>query len=84
MNYNNMPMHLPMMFNNVNEIRQRRNNLLRETDIYVLQDFPITPEQLVEVKLYRQFLRDYMAQFKDIPTTQPNFPTIPSFINKII
>jgi hypothetical protein len=76
--------HIPMMFNNVDQIRQRRNNLLRETDIYVLADFPITPEQLIEVKAYRQFLRDYMAQFNNIPTTQPTFPTIPSFINKII
>ena len=79
MNYN-----MPMMFNNVDQIRQRRNQLLRETDIYVLQDFPITPEQLTEVKVYRQFLRDYMEQFKNIPVTQPNFPTIPSFINKTI
>jgi hypothetical protein len=80
MNNNNIPMPMPMMFNNVEQLRQQRNNLLRQTDIYVLQDFPITPEQLIEVKAYRQFLRDYMAQFKDIPTTQPTFPTIPSFI----
>jgi hypothetical protein len=77
---NNNIMSYPMMFNNVFDIRRRRNELLQQSDVYVLVDYPITQEQLIEVKAYRQFLRDYMAQFNNIPTTQPEFPTIPSFI----
>jgi hypothetical protein len=34
-----------------------RNQLLLETDKYLLPDFPITPEQLEIVKEYRQALR---------------------------
>ena len=40
------------------ELRIRRNILLAKTDIYLIQDFPITPEQKLEYIEYRQSLRD--------------------------
>lgn len=54
-------------------LKQKRNNLLKETDIYVLSDFPITPENLIKIKEYRQALRDF---------TQNNFilPDKPDFL----
>jgi hypothetical protein len=40
-------------------LRQKRNNLLIETDIYMLPDYPITPENLIIMKEYRQKLRNF-------------------------
>lgn len=47
-------------------IRAKRNELLRQTDKYMLFDFPISSEKRDEYKSYRQQLRDM--------TTQPYFP----------
>jgi len=43
----------------INHYRKIRNDLLNETDKYLLPDFPITPEQLIIIKEYRQSLRDF-------------------------
>lgn len=40
------------------ELRQTRNEELRETDVYMLSDYPITPEKRQEMLEYRQWLRD--------------------------
>ncbi len=40
-------------------LREKRNNLLKESDVYMLPDFPITPENLIKIKDYRQKLRDF-------------------------
>ena len=40
--------------------RENRNQLLKESDKYLLPDYPITPENLELIKTYRQQLRDYM------------------------
>lgn len=40
-------------------LKNKRNLILAETDKYLLPDFPITPEQLIIVKEYRQALRDF-------------------------
>tara|TARA_B110000285_G_C14896465_1_gene501105 strand:- start:335 stop:706 length:372 start_codon:yes stop_codon:yes gene_type:complete len=39
-------------------IRDIRISLLRESDIYLLADYPITEEKKEEWKIYRQSLRD--------------------------
>lgn len=49
-----------------------RNQLLLETDKYVLPDFPITPEQLEIVKEYRQALRDFTNNNYEMPK-KPDF-----------
>ena len=40
-------------------MRQQRDKFLKETDKYLLQDFPITPENLIKIKEYRKALRDF-------------------------
>jgi hypothetical protein len=44
-----------------------RNQLLAESDKYVLVDFPITPENLILIKQYRQQLRDFTNNDYIIP-----------------
>ena len=43
-------------------IRSKRNQLIAETDHMLLPDYPITSEQLIAVKAYRQELRDIPEQ----------------------
>lgn len=49
-----------------------RNLLLQETDKYILADYPITPEQLEIVKVYRQALRDFTKNDYTMPD-RPDF-----------
>ncbi len=41
-----------------NRIRAKRNSLLSQTDKYLLEDYPIPEEQRLQVREYRQLLRD--------------------------
>ena len=65
--------------------RNIRNELLNKTDRYMLQDYPnLTPEQLNEIKDYRQALRDFININKDKflnGQAQIDFPPQPNFIN---
>jgi Phage tail assembly chaperone protein len=49
-----------------------RNELLLETDKYVLPDFPITPDNLIIIKDYRQKLRDFTKNNYELPA-RPEF-----------
>ena len=40
-------------------LKFQRNQLLRDSDIYMISDFPITDYQRKLIKEYRQQLRDY-------------------------
>ena len=61
--------------------RQIRDNLLEKTDIYMHQFDRLTPEQLEELKIYRQALRDIPSDYKDLISKEIiPFPTPPSFI----
>ncbi len=55
-------------------IRKKRNALLKQTDKYMLTDFPVSSEKRNEYKTYRQRLRDITKQsgFPDFV----EFPTI--------
>lgn len=44
------------------EKRAERDNLLAQTDKYMLSDFPITDEEREQYKAYRQYLRDLPEQ----------------------
>lgn len=44
------------------KIKLFRNNLLKESDKYVLPDYPITQIDLLSIMTYRQYLRDYTKQ----------------------
>lgn len=43
-------------------VRGIRNQMLDESDKYMVSDFPLTDEERVQMKLYRQYLRDYTKQ----------------------
>ena len=43
-------------------IRDKRDNLIGETDYYLMPDYPSNPQNLEELKAYRQALRDIPQQ----------------------
>lgn len=53
----------------------KRNLILQETDKYLLPDYPITEDQLLIVKDYRQKLRDFTNNDYVLPT-KPDFINI--------
>ncbi len=63
--------------------RENRNQLLSSSDRYILADYPITSNNLILIKDYRQQLRDYMDldevknhnSSNNIPL--PDFPPFP-------
>ena len=56
----------------INIYKNIRNQLLLETDKYVLPDFPITPDNLIIIKDYRQKLRDFTKNNYELPE-RPEF-----------
>ena len=67
------PEFLEMIKNDtINHYRKMRNDVLQETDKYLLPDFPITPENLEIVKEYRQSLRDFTKNNYVLPD-KPDF-----------
>ena len=48
------------------EAREKRNQLLADTDYLVVPDYPVSDQKKEEIKAYRQLLRDISAQ--------PGFP----------
>ena len=59
-------------------IRNERDGLLYKTDKYMLPDYPITPENLEKMKVYRQELRDFFQKDEVVnfpsPLKLPIFP----------
>ena len=51
---------------------EERNPILKDTDIYLIPDFPISPEKLTIIKEYRQALRDMTVNNFILPD-KPNF-----------
>lgn len=41
-------------------LREKRNELLKETDFYLLPDVEVSEDKLNKVKIYRQELRDFI------------------------
>jgi hypothetical protein len=62
--------------------RNIRNELLNRTDRYVLSDYPISPEQLMEIKEYRQNLREFINEneIKILAGEKVEWPKQPDFI----
>ena len=52
--------------------KQMRNQLLLDTDKYLLPDFPITAENLIIIKEYRQALRNFTNNNYILPD-KPSF-----------
>ena len=63
--------------------RNIRNELLNKTDRYFLIDYPISAEQQIIIKQYRQELRDYINENKEkiLNGEKIDFPTQPDFID---
>jgi uncharacterized protein YeeX (DUF496 family) len=63
--------------------RNIRNELLNKTDKYILSDYPITLEQQMIIKTYRQELRDFINNYeiKIIAGEKVQFPQQPDFID---
>ena len=53
-------------------LKNQRNLILNETDKYLIPDYPITPENLIIVKEYRQQLRDFTKNDYIMPD-KPSF-----------
>jgi hypothetical protein len=60
-------------------LRNTRNSLLQLTDKYLLPDYPITPENLEIIKLYRQELRNFINNNQEgiLNGVIPEIPPIP-------
>ena len=57
------------MINNdaINHLKKMRNEILLNTDKYLLSDYPITSEQLEIIKTFRQALRDFTKNDYNMP-----------------
>ena len=72
----------------INLLREERNKLLIDTDKYIIiPDMPdMNPEKIIELKVYRQELRDYMNNLNVDDFTGlccdviPPLPTKPTFL----
>jgi len=58
-------------------LRKDRDGALKNSDVYMLSDFPLTDSQKTELLTYRQALRDISKQ-ADFPNV--DLPTKPNFI----
>ena len=61
-------------------IRGKRDNLIDETDYYLMPDYPSNPQNLEELKVYRQALRDVPKQ-EGFPS-DVRWPDVPKFLCK--
>lgn len=61
-------------------IRDKRDNLIGETDYYLMPDYPSNPQNLEELKVYRQALRDIPKQ-EGFPR-DVRWPDVPKFLYK--
>lgn len=61
-------------------IRDKRDNLIGETDYYLMPDYPSNPQNLEELKVYRQALRDLPKQ-EGFPR-DVRWPDVPKFLCK--
>ena len=64
-------------------VRNIRNELLNKTDKYILSDYPISLEQQMKIKLYREELRNFINnnEIKILAGEKVEFPTQPDFID---
>lgn len=61
-------------------IRDKRDNLIGETDYYLMPDYPSNPQNLEELKVYRQALRNIPEQ-EGFPR-DVRWPDVPKFLCK--
>lgn len=61
-------------------VRAKRDRLITETDYYLMPDYPSNPQNLEELKVYRQALRDLPVQ-EGFPRNV-RWPDVPKFLRK--
>ena len=61
-------------------VRAKRDRLITETDYYLMPDYPSNPQNLEELKIYRQALRDLPVQ-EGFPRNV-RWPDVPKFLRK--
>lgn len=62
------------------QVRLERNRRIAETDYYLMPDYPSNPQNLEELKVYRQALRDVPKQ-EGFPR-DVRWPDVPKFLCK--
>ena len=62
------------------QARQKRDSLISQTDYLLMQDYPISAENLEAIKKYRQALRD-VPQQKGFPK-KIAWPELPAFLKE--
>ena len=80
MNNNN---YIPNNEHFLKRARNIRNELLNKTDRYILSDYPITLEQQMIIKKYRQDLREFINnnEIKILAGEKVEFSPQPDFID---
>lgn len=73
----NPPVSIEVLAKNV---RSERDRSLAETDWYMMPDYPSNPQNLEELKVYRQALRDVSKQ-EGFPR-DVRWPDVPKFLCK--
>ena len=62
----------PLLDENKLNLIFTRNQILKDTDKYLICDFPITADNLIKIKEYRQLLRDFTNNNYILPD-KPDF-----------
>lgn len=75
-----VPPYVPTDEELADRIRRERDEKLKETDFFVMPDYPSDPKDLEEVKTYRQALRDITKQ-SGFPK-EVTWPDLPSVFDK--
>lgn len=75
-----VPPYVPTDEELADRIRRERDEKLKETDFFVMPDYPSDPKDLEEVKTYRQALRDITKQ-SGFPK-EVTWPELPSVFKK--
>lgn len=75
-----VPPYVPTDEELAERIRRERDEKLKETDFFVMPDYPSDPKDLEEVKSYRQALRDITKQ-SGFPK-EVTWPELPSVFKK--
>jgi uncharacterized protein YdiU (UPF0061 family) len=68
------------------QIRNKRDQLLKESDFVLMPDYPITKEEKEKIIIYRNNLRNLPNKIikKEIDINDFEYPEKPSFFEKIL
>lgn len=72
--------HEPTIDELASQVRTERDRKIAETDWYMMPDYPSNPQNLEELKVYRQALRDVPKQ-EGFPR-DVRWPDVPKFLCK--